>query len=345
VKNPDHREWLAFLASMPKVELHLHLEGAFTLETFLRLVRRRGGEPGIDTVDDLRRRFAYKDFPHFIETWNWKNAFFTDRRDFALSAHETLLALHAQGVMYVEAFFSPWDFAANALTMEEIADSTIEGCRQAERECGIRWGLIADLDRNHGPAEGLRRIDQIASYRGRGIIGVGLGGSEDLFPAAPFAEAFEEAARRGLWRTAHAGEAAGASSIRDVVALLNVQRIGHGVRAMDDPAVYGMIRERAIPLEMCITSNVCTGVVPDVHHHPFRRFLEDGATVTLNTDDPTMFGCTLTSEYALLLGALGCSPLQIRQAGVNAIEAAFLSEAEKAALRERYAAAWRTMNM
>jgi adenosine deaminase len=265
------------------------------------LIEKYGGDPGIQSVDDLKTRFAYRDFAHFIAVWQWKNKFFRRGEDFEVSAYETLQRLHTQNVVYVEAFFSPWDFADNGVSMHEITEALVSGCSSAERDFGIRWKLIADINREHGPEAGLKRIDEVASYRDRGVIGIGLGGSEHLCPAELFVDVFARAARRGLFLTAHAGEASGAASVRAAVEQLRVQRVGHGVRAFEDPRLVEELAARRIPLEMCITSNVCTGVVPSAAAHPIRRYLQQGVVVTANTDDPTMFGCSLIDEYCVYL--------------------------------------------
>ena len=334
------RFWREFITGMPKVEIHLHLEGAFTLSTLLTLIRKYGGDTSVQTVDDLQERFSYRDFARFIDTWKWKNQFFRRGQDFELSAYQTLLDLRSQNVLFVEAFFSPWDFAENGIGMEEIAESVIAGCEQARKECGIGWRLIADINREHGPEEGMKRVDQICRFQRRGVVGIGLGGREVEYPAGLYKEVYAEAGRRGLLLTAHAGEAAGPESIWAALDALHVHRIGHGVRAQEDPLLVETLRQRHVPLEMCVSSNVRTGVVTTIAEHPIRRYLREGLNVTLNTDDPTMFGCRLTGEYLMLLDDLDWEIREIRTLSMNAVDALSLDYAEKESLRRRFEVAW-----
>jgi len=332
--------WRHFIREMPKVELHLHLEGAFTFPTLLSLIRKYGDQGQVRTLEELRQKFVYRDFLHFIETWVWKNQYFRAAEDFELAVYETLMDLRKQNLLYVEAFFSPWDFKTNGLGMEEITEAVLAGCTRASRDCGIRWRLIADINREHGPDAGLRRIEQVRKYKDRGVIGIGLGGREREFPAAAFAEVYAEAAHQGLFCTAHAGEADGARSVRAALEQLHVHRVGHGVRAVEDPHVVSLLKRLHVPLEICVTSNVMTGVVPSPAQHPLRKLFDAGLTLTINTDDPTMFGCTLSGEFQLLLGVLGFSPGEIRSLCLNAVNASTLAEEEKAVLKRTVEQAW-----
>jgi len=336
-----HTPWNDFIKGMPKVELHLHLEGAFTFPTLLQLIQKYGGAPEIRTIQDLRHRFAYTDFPHFIETWKWKNQFFRAPEDFELSVYETLRDLHSQNVAYVEAFYSPWDFEGNGISMQSITHAVLRAKRKAHDEFGIQCALIADINRDFGPERGAERVDEVAVFRGQGVIGIGLGGSEHQYPAELFVEAFAKAKQFGLHRVAHAGEAAGAGSIWGAVRALEAERIGHGTRAIDDPMLIDELRTRRIPLEVCLTSNICTGVVRSLESHPVKDFLHAGLVVTINTDDPTMFGCTLTDEYVALFERVAASPELLRTVGANAIDSSFLDERGKRELHEHFDRYWK----
>jgi adenosine deaminase len=329
-----------FLQTMPKVELHLHLEGAFTFTTLMSLINKYGGDPRVKSLSNLKDRFAFKDFPQFIETWIWKNRYFRAPEDFELSTFETLTNLHHQHVEYVEAFYSPWDFADNDLTMPDITRAVLRACTRAKEAFGIQCMLIADLNRDHGTDHAMERIDEAAGFLHHGVIGVGLGGSEHLYPAELFEDAFAKAKRLGLHRVAHAGEAAGPESIWAALRKLDIERVGHGIRAWEDPLLIEELRRRKIPLEMCLSSNVCTGVVESIKAHPLKRSLDAGLQVTLNTDDPTMFGCTLTSEYGLLMDELGFTNEELRRISTNALESSFLDDAGKQQLRKRFDEAW-----
>lgn len=319
------------IQSMPKVELHLHLEGAFSFEFLFELIQKSGGDATIRSIEDLQQRFVFRDFAHFIQSWFWKNTFFRRPEDFRDSTYFTLRDLAAQNVVYVEAFFSPWDFRDSGLAAQEIVEATNAGKTAAEKDFGIRCHLIADLVRDHGAATALQRLDDITPYLGQ-VIGIGLGGSEAQYPARDFAAVFQEAHRRGFHVVAHAGEAAGAQSIWEAIDLLHAERIGHGVRASEAPALVDYLRLQQIPLEICPTSNLKTGVVKDLASHPLHDFYKQGLLVTINSDDPSMFGTTITNEFLVLRQQLGYGWQDIKQLTVNAVQAAFIDASEKVRL-------------
>jgi adenosine deaminase len=331
---------IEYVRHMPKIELHLHLEGALLPDTLFTLIQKYGGESGISGIEDVNRHFQYRDFAGFMTAWEWKNKFFRKAEDFEMSTYETLLRLHGENIVYLEAFFSPWDFEKNGINMQEITEATISGCRAAQAACGIRCSLIADINRECGADAGMKRIGEICAYRDQGVIGIGLGGNEQRYPAEEYETVFREAERRGLHRTVHAGEAVGASSVWAAIHALHAERIGHGVRAEEDPALIDELRSKRIPLEMCPTSNLLTGAVSSILEHPAKRFLDQGLLVTINSDDPTMFHCTLTGEFETLIREQGCSPADIKQLSMNAIDASFLDAAEKKQLRKEYELAW-----
>jgi adenosine deaminase len=340
VKDDRAEQTEQFIREMPKVEIHLHLEGAIPHETLLAQIRRKGTEPSIKTVDDLKRKLTYTDFPSFIDLWVWKNTFIRDERDFEEIAYAVLAGLSRQHVKYVEAFYGPGDYSRQGLSVEGITESVIAGKERARRDFGIRCEFIVDLIRDHGPEIGMKRLDEVTPYLGRGVIGIGIGGSEQIYPAGPYSEVYKEARRRGFRLTAHAGEVAGADSIRSAVEDLGAERIGHGVRAYEDPEVVAMLKERGIPLEMCIISNSRTGVCPSVRDHPIKDYFRQGLVVTVNSDDPSMFSSTLTDEYLTLVRDLGCTLDEVKRVAMNAVVSSFLPADEKAALKTAFENDW-----
>lgn len=319
----------SWFEQIPKVELHLHLEGAIPPTALWQLIEKYGGDPAVTTPEALEERFVYRDFPHFIETWIWKNEFLREYEDFTFIAEEVARDLARQNIRYVEAFFSPPDFARHDLRPQRLAEAIRSGlARVAE----IEVALVADLVRDNSPAEAEATLQAMVEVQDQGVIGIGLGGSEQSFPPEPFAEVFSRAQRLGLHTTAHAGEAAGPESIRGALHHLRVERIGHGTRAAEDEALVAYLAEEQIPLEMCPLSNVRTGVVPSLAEHPIRRFFERGLVVTVNTDDPQMFGNSLAEEYRLLVEVLGFSRAEIRSLILNAVDSAWLSPPRKEAL-------------
>jgi adenosine deaminase len=195
----------------------------------------------------------------------------------------------------------------------------------------VRLRLIPDIVRNV-PAMADATLEWALAGRGRGVVALGLSGSESRFPSEPFREHFAAAAREGLHCVAHAGEHAGPASIRSVLDVCKAERIGHGVRAAEDPTLVEELRERRIPLEVCPSSNVCLGVVPDLAHHPFDRLLQAGCRVTVNSDDGPFFSTSLSEEYLRLQKTFGYSARELAGFARAALDAAFLPEDEHAAL-------------
>ncbi|MFA4906678.1 MAG: adenosine deaminase [archaeon] len=335
---------LQIIRSMPKVELHLHLEGAFTLESLYRLIRKYGGDPDVQDIDDLRRKFVFTDFRHFIEIWCWKNKFYREPADIEDMAYSTVFSMSQKNIIYSEVFFSPWDFVNPEMPFQAVTEAVIAGVRRAESECPIGIGLIADLVRDRGHQTVNKRLDEITPYRNE-VIGVGLGGSEKEFPAEWFTAVFKEAKRRGFHVVAHAGEAGGADSIWSALKNLNAERIGHGVRATEDPALIEYLKSKQIPLEVCVNSNLKTKIFPFPADHPVRRFFDDGLLITINSDDPTMFGMDLNDEFILLFNEYKFTLPEIRQLTVNAIKASFADDLYKAQLTHAHEEFWKQITL
>jgi adenosine deaminase len=331
----------AWCAALPKVELHLHLEGAIPLDTLWELVREHDARGEVRDRAALTERFAYRDFAHFIDVWVWKNAFLREEDDFTLIAEAVARELAAQHVRYAEVFFSPSDFVGHGLTTQGLAAAIRTGL---DRVPEIKVGLIADLVRDTGPERAAVTLAEVAEVRELGIIGIGIGGSEQSYPPEPFAPVYERARALGLRTTAHAGEAAGAASVRGAMRVLRAERIGHGTRAAEDPSLLDELAATRLPVEMCPLSNVRTGVVASLAEHPIREFVDRGILVTVNTDDPMMFGNSLAEEYARLHAELGFTTGEIQGLVLNAVSASWLPAERKAALAAELHAdpAWRT---
>jgi adenosine deaminase len=330
------------LREAPKVELHLHLDGAMSLPWLLERIGRVP-DPPCRTLGELEARLRYRDFAEFIERWVWKCAFLDRYADFESLAESVLGDLAAQGVVHAEPFFSPGDYVRNGLEVVGLVEAVLRGAERARQATGIGFGLIVDLIRDHGPAVAAHRLDEITPYRGQGIVAVGLGGSEGKFPAGDFAAVYAEAARRGFHRTAHAGEAAGPESIAAALEHLGAERIGHGVRAVEDPILVARLARDGVPLEVCPTSNVRTGVVASYAAHPLRRLFEAGVPVTVNSDDPTFFGASLLDELELCLTTLGFEPAGLATMAGHAASAAFLSAEDRDRLVDRVRSGWRSI--
>ncbi len=318
---------------VPKVEIHLHLEGAIPCEALWELVRKYGGDPAVPTLDALENRFEYRDFNHFIEIWDWKNQFLREYEDFTYVAEAVARELARQNVLYVEAFFSPSDFARHGLKTQELAEAIRTGLSRVKT---VQVALVADLVRDSGPSRAAVTLSEVSEIRSEGVIGIGIGGSEQRFPPELFEEVFARARQMGFHTSAHAGEAAGAESVRQAVHALKVDRIGHGTRAGEDDSLLDLLAERHIPLEMCPISNLRTGVIAALAQHPIRRYFDRGLLVTVNTDDPSMFGNSLAQEYRCLEAVLGFTRDEIRTLILQGIEAAWLPEDSKRRLSESF---------
>jgi adenosine deaminase len=316
--------------TMPKVELHLHLEGAIPAAAMWDLVQRRGGDPEVPDREALAARYAYRDFGHFIETWIWQTRFLDSYEAFTFAAEAVAASLAAQHVVYAEAFFSPSDFRRHGLTPPELAMAVRAGL---DRVPDVEIALIIDLVRDTGPERALQTLESVRDVTASaGIVGVGLGGTEERYPAAEFHAAYRRAAELGLRRTAHAGEADGPGSVWGALRSLGVDRIGHGIRSVEDPALVEHLVASQTPMEVCPTSNLRTAVVADWASHPVRELIDAGAMVTLNTDDPAMFACTLAGEYQAV-AALGVAAPALRRLAGHAIDASWAAPAAKTRLR------------
>ncbi len=317
----------------PKVELHLHLEGAIPHAALWQLIQKYGGDPSVPDQPALERKFEYRDFPHFIDTWVWKNQFLREYEDFTFIAAAVARDLAQQNIRYAEVFYSPPDFARHGLQTGQLTEAIRAGLARVP---DIEIALVADLVRDFGPQRAARTLAEVSEVHNLGVIGVTIGGSEQDWPPELFAAVYEEARRLGFHTSAHAGEAAGAESVWGAIRTLRVERIGHGTRAYEDESLLDYLTEHCIPLEVCPVSNLRTGVVRSLDEHPVRRYFQRGIVVTINTDDPKMFGNSLAGEFRLLEERLGFSRDDIRTLILQGIQASWLPQDRKQKLIEAF---------
>ncbi len=327
IEEGREREWLR---ALPKTEIHVHLEGSIPVEALWRIMEKYGGDPGVPDVRALRERFRFKDFPHFIETWMWKTGFLREYEDFTLIGEAVARELKRQNIFYAESFFTPLDHERRGLEPRRLAEAIRTGLSRVP-EVEVR--LIADFGRDYGPERGGSLLEKLAEIGTREIIGVGLGGSEQAFPAEPFAAVYERARTLGFHTAAHAGEAAGAQSVRAAVETLRAERIGHGTRAFEDPAVVDLLARKRVPVECCPISNLRTAVVKRMEDHPIRAYFDQGLLVSVNTDDPAMFGNSMEEELYTLRTKLGFSRADVLAILRNGIESTWAPEERKGGLR------------
>ena len=319
-----------FIHKLPKVELHVHLEGAIPLPALYELIQKYEGQGEVPDLEALRNKFRYKDFPHFIETWVWKNRFLREYDDFTFIAEKFAESLCQQNIIYSEAFYSPGDFARHGLEPQKLTEAIRKGFDSYRSEVTIN--LVADLIRDFGPEKGERWLREVNEVRELGVIGIGIGGSEQQFPPEAYSQVYALARSLGFKTSAHAGEAAGPESIWGAIRSLKVDRIGHGTRAIEDPKLVEYLVTNRVAIEMCPISNLRTGIIQSLTEHPIRKFFDLGIPVSVNTDDPEMFNTTLNLEFQELRQQLGFSNEEIETLTRNGIEMAWCSEQVKAEL-------------
>lgn len=324
-----------YLLRIPKVELHVHLEGAMRPAVLLELARRNGSSLPADDEAGLKRWFRFTDFEHFVAVYLACSKALRRPEDFQLLVLDFMAEQAVQNVVYTEAHFTISTHLANGANGGEVLAALAEAVAEGQERYGVQLRFIPDIVRNVGVEPADVTLEWAIAGRERGIVvALGLSGSEARFSAEPFREHFAEAERHGLRRVAHAGEHAGPESIRAVLDLCGAERIGHGVRAVDDPSLVRELARRQIPLEVCPTSNVCLGVAPDLENHPFDRLYRAGVALSVNADDPAFFGTTLTGEYLRLAQAFGYGPAELARFALAAVRHSFLPDPERRALED-----------
>lgn len=300
--------------TLPKIELHVHLEGSIRPATLLELARRNGESLPADSVDGLEKLYEFTDFSHFVEVWILTTNCLRTGDDFRRVVVDYAAEAASFGAVYLEGIFSPCERVQRGVGWDQIFGGYCDGAVEAYERHGVTVRFTPDLTRGLDPELAEEAARMSVRYAERGVVGLGLGGIESR-PAAPYRKAFDIARDGGLGLVPHAGEAAGPDSIREVLAL-NPARIRHGFRAVEDRALLAEIVARNIVLDVCPTSNLRTGVVRTLDEHPLPALRAAGALCTINTDDPAMFGTDLGREYELAAG-LGVTPAEAFAAGVT----------------------------
>ncbi|MFZ5880992.1 MAG: adenosine deaminase [Chloroflexota bacterium] len=326
---------------LPKVELHRHLEGSLRLDTMLDIARAHGITipasmlrlSGLVQVQDQDPQT----FSNFLEKFKTLRLFYRSPDAIHRITREAVEDAARDNVHYMELRFTPVALSrAEGFPLHEVMDWVIDSARQAAQEFDIQVGLIASVNRHESP-ELAEQVAWLAAGRiERGVVGLDLAGNEAEFPSSPFVGIFKEARQAGLHITIHAGEWGPAANVREAIESFHTERIGHGVRVLEDPAVTALAVERQTTFEVCVTSNYQSGVVKDVGGHPLPTMLELGIRATLNTDDPSVSRITLSHEYYTAANALGLPLDVLRRSILTAAESSFLPEAEKSKLVARF---------
>jgi len=319
----------AFVDALPKVELHLHLEGSIAPSTLLALARSQPDSLLPRDEEGLRALYRFRDFAHFLEVYQMVCRQLQRAEDFALITRELGASLAAQNVRYAEVTVTPLGHVRRGVAPAALFEGIEQGRAEVEAEHGVRLRWCTDIDGGR-PDLAVETVELVLQHRPAGLVSLGLGGEET--PRAQFGRAFDIARDAGLHSAPHAGETAGPQSVWDAIDRLGAERVGHGVRCLEDSDLVAELRERRIPLEVCPTSNVRTGVVAGLAAHPLPRLIQEGLVVTLNSDDPPMFGTTLRDEYLTTARVLSVGAAGLAHLARNAARAAFLPQAEAQAL-------------
>ncbi len=296
---------------LPKAELHLHLEGSVEPETLLEI------DPTLHR-EEVEAQYQYADFLGFLRAYKWITSYLRGPDEYGLITRRLLQRLCAQNISYAEINLS----AGVMLWREQDFAEIFEAVKKEATHSGMEVRWIVDAVRQFGVEAAMRAAELAVEHAGDGVVAFGIGGDESRGPVEWFTDVFAMARKGGLRIVPHAGESAGAESVWSAVRM-GADRIGHGIRAVEDPALLRHLRDAGIPLEICISSNVCTGVVPSLAEHPVRRIFDAGVPIVLNSDDPPMFHTTLTREFDIAAETFGFSEAELRAVAANGFRYAF----------------------
>jgi len=339
VSVPDAVPGPAWIAEMPKVELHVHLEGTVAPKTLLELAASNGIDLGFGSGRQARTFLAYRDFPHFIDVFNRVCDCLRSPADFGRIVREYGERLARQRVMYAELHFSPEPHVRRrGVEFHAMLGAMNEARLDLRSRYGLELRWIADgvRDAASGPVSVDRTVDWIIEAGpSSGIVALGLGGDEQHTPPHLFREAFSRAREAGFHVTAHAGETTGPERIWQTVDVLEAERIGHGISARHDPALLQLLGRRNIALELCPTSNLRTGIIPDLESLSLRQMLRADVPLSISSDDPALFNTTLEQEYARIVGAFRLTKDELMAIVRSSVTQSFADEETKARLRHR----------
>jgi aminodeoxyfutalosine deaminase len=315
----------SFLRFLPKAELHLHLEGSIEPATLLELRKMRNEAVALAEVESLYR---YDDFPGFLLAFKNITEHLRTPEDYELITYRLMQRLKEENVLHAEVYVSVGVSLWRKQDFEAIFEGLERGRQRGERDFGISLLWLFDAVRQLG-AEAAQRVFELAvQYHDRGVVGVGIGGDEQKGPPELFRDCYAWAADHGMRLTAHAGENGPPESIWGALNL-RAERIGHGLTAFHDPDLVEELAQRQVPVEICLTSNLRTGLCPSLNDHPAKSYFDHGVMITLNSDDPAMFGTTLAREYQIAQQTFGFTDEHLRELARNSFEASFLPAEKK----------------
>ncbi len=324
-----------FIARMPKVELHLHLEGAVAPRIVLELARRNDIDIPAHDVAGIERLFKYRNFTEFLSVFMVLTQTIVRSEDFEYLGYELGMMLSRQHVLYAEVMLSPMQHLLRGINLYDVISATSAGFARAERETGIIMRIALDYGRQYGTSYAWYVLEVAKEMRDHGVIAWSIGGDEIHHPPEPFADVFAAASEAGFHLMAHAGEVAGPASVWGAVDVLHAERLGHGIRSVEDETLLVHLRECGVTLDVCPSSNISTGAALSWQQHPLRQLYDAGVLVTINSDDPPFFETTLTDEYRRAVYYFGFTVDDLCILVLNSVRSSFLPEQEKAALLTR----------
>ena len=323
----------AFIAGLPKAELHVHHVGSASPRAVAALAARYEGSTPVPADPDLLAEyFTFTDFAHFITVYLTVVDLIRDATDVSMLTYDVARSLAGQQVRYAELTLTPYTSIVRGIPAEEFCAAVEDARRRAQAELGVTLAWCFDIPGEDGVPAADLTLDVATRIRPDGLVSFGLGGPEEGVPRDQFAPHFQKARAIGLHSVPHAGESTGPESIWAALAQLGAERIGHGIAAAQDPRLLQHLRDHGITLEVCPTSNVCTRSVPSLAEHPLPTLVAAGVPVTINSDDPPMFSTTLNREYAIAADLLGLGPAGVADLARAAVRASFLAEGGRDAL-------------
>ena len=299
------------MSSFPKIELHVHLEGTVRAHTLKEIARRND----YALPDDVEALYAFRDFRHFIEVWIFTTNALQTADDFRQMVVDYAAEAASHGAVYLEGIFSPAERVRRGVPWQVAYEGVCDGAQEARELHGVEVRLTPDIPRGFTQEEARATVEWAARYRHRGVVGVGLGGLEAEYPPEPYADVFALARSLGLGSVPHAGEMAGAASVRGALEALGADRLRHGIHAVEDAELVHELAGRGTVLDVCPLSNLRTGAVASLDEHPLPRLVAAGVRCSISTDDPAMFDTDLTRDYEAA-ESLGLSPRAAYEAGV-----------------------------
>lgn len=325
-----------FIAQMPKVELHLHLEGTITPRTLLEIARRNEVEIPARDERGVAQLFNYRSFQEFLAVFMALARALLYRRDFEQVAYELGEQLAEQHVRYAEVMISAAQYLRRGVSLDDVVLGAEAGFARARHDFGVRAVLAFDYGRQFGIEMGWQALEAAVRLKPHGVVAWSIGGDEAHGSPEAFADLYDAARRAGLHVMAHAGEVVGPSSVWGAVDALGAERIGHGIRSISDSSLVAHLRARRVMLDVCPTSNLRTGAVPSLASHPLRQLFDAGVRVSINTDDPTFFGTTLRDELRLAAHVFGFGADELAQVMIDSVDGSFLPTAEQQALKRQF---------